>query len=82
MGQYFNWVNLDKGEIVADWPWPNGQGIHESAYLGCEETDAALTMIAGDWAGDLVVFLGDYAENANMRNGSLAEKQVCRMLVI
>lgn len=62
MSQYFNWVNLDKGEIVADWPWPNGQGIHESAYLGCEETDAALTMIAGDWAGDLVVFLGDYAE--------------------
>lgn len=62
MSQYFNWVNLDKGEIIADWPWPNGQGIHESAYLGCEETDAALIMIAGDWAGDLVVFLGDYAE--------------------
>ena len=61
MSQYFNWVNLDKGEIIADWPWPNGPGIHESAYLGCEETDAALTMIAGDWAGDLVVFLGDYA---------------------
>lgn len=65
MSQYFNWVNLDRSEIIADWPWPNGQGVRESAYLGCEETDAALTMIAGDWAGDLVVFLGDYAEFKN-----------------
>lgn len=62
MGQYFDWVNFDKREIIAADPWPNGQKIHESAYLGCPETDAVLTMLAGDWAGDLVVLLGDYAK--------------------
>lgn len=62
MGQYFEWVNYDKREIMATDPWPNGQKLHECTYLGCLETDAALTMLAGDWAGDLVVFLGDYAE--------------------
>lgn len=51
MGQYFNWVNFDKNEIIEDWPWSNGNKLHESAYLGCEETDAALTMLAGDWRG-------------------------------
>lgn len=61
MGQYFNWVNLDKNEIIETWAWPNGQKLVESTYYGCEETDAALTMMAGDWAGDLVVFMGDYA---------------------
>lgn len=61
MGQYFEWVNFDKREIIATDPWPNGQKLHECAYIGCPETDAVLTMLAGDWAGDLVVFLGDYA---------------------
>lgn len=61
MGQYFYWVNFDKDELIETWPWPNGAGLHESAYAGCEETDAAITMLAGDWAGDLAVFLGDYA---------------------
>lgn len=62
MGQYFEWVNFDKREIIATDPWPNGQKLHECAYIGCPETDATLTMLAGDWAGDLVVFLGDYAK--------------------
>lgn len=61
MGQYFEWVNFDKHESVETWPWPNGQKLVESAYVGCEQTDAVLTMLAGEWAGDLVVFLGDYA---------------------
>lgn len=65
MGQYFEWVNFNKGEIIAPWPWPNGQKLVESAYAGCVETDAALTMLAGDWAGDFVVFLGDYASFKN-----------------
>lgn len=65
MGQYFEWVNFDKGEIIATWPWPNGQKLHECAYVGCEETDAALTMLAGEWAGDFVVFLGDCATFEN-----------------
>lgn len=61
MGQYFEWVNYDKREIIMTDPWPNGQKLRQCAYIGCPETDAALTMLAGDWAGDLVVFLGDNA---------------------
>lgn len=61
MGQYFEWVNYDKREIIMIDPWPNGQKLRWCAYIGCPETDAALTMLAGDWAGELVMFLGDYA---------------------
>ena len=65
MGQYFEWVNFDKRESITCYPWPCGNKLHESAYIGCPETDAALTMIAGDWAGDLVAFVGDYAHFEN-----------------
>lgn len=65
MSQYFEWVNFDKRESITTFPWPCGPGLHESAYIGCPETDAALTMIAGDWAGDLVAFVGDYAHFEN-----------------
>lgn len=68
VGQYFNWVNFDKRQIIETWIWPNGQGLQECAYVGCEETDAALTMLAEGWAGDLVVFLGDYAIFQNESN--------------
>lgn len=61
MGQYFNWTNFDKNELIETDIWPNGQKLVECAYYGCEETDAALTMLAGEWAGDFVCFLGDYA---------------------
>ncbi len=65
MGQYFNWVNFDKREYIDTAPWPNGQKLVECTYLGCEETDAALTMLAGEWAGDLVAFMGDYCHFEN-----------------
>lgn len=68
MGQYFNWTNFDKGEFIDTDIWPNGQKLVESAYYGCEETDAALTMLAGEWAGDFVCFLGDYADFRNNRS--------------
>lgn len=68
MGQYFNWVNFDKAEFIHTDIWPNGQKLVESAYYGCEETDAALTMIAGEWAGDFVCFLGDYADFHGNKN--------------
>lgn len=68
MGQYFNWVNFDKLEYIATDPWPNGSKLVECTYLGCEETDAALTMLAGEWAGDLVAFMGDYCRFENETN--------------
>lgn len=68
MGQYFEWVNYDRREIIDTDVWDCGVKLHESAFVGCEMTDAALTMLAGDWAGDLVVFLGDYASFENETN--------------
>ena len=81
MSQYFNWVNFDKREIIADWPWPCGSGLRESAYVGCEKTDAVLTMLASDWAGDIVVFLGDYAhfENETDSNRHEVERRLAGM---
>lgn len=81
MSQYFNWVNFDKREIIADWPWTCGSGLRESAYVGCEKTDAVLTMLASDWAGDIVVFLGDYAhfENETDPNRREVERRLAGM---
>lgn len=65
MGQYFSWVNLDKREFIEDDPWICGLKLIESCYVGNEKTDAALTLLESRWAGDRVVFLGDYASFAN-----------------
>jgi hypothetical protein len=62
MGQYFDWVDLDKREYIDGFPWRGGPKLRESSWLGNEETNAALTLLAGRWAGDRVVFLGDYAK--------------------
>lgn len=68
MGQYFEWVNYDKREIIATDPWPNGQKLYECAYLGCPETDAALTMLAKEHGLSLSAFLRMAANDYIQRN--------------
>lgn len=68
MGQYFDWVNPDKKEMIGSYPWKCGFKLEENTYLGNEKTDAMLTLMATRWKGDRVIFLGDYAEFKNETN--------------
>lgn len=62
MGEYFDWVNLDKKEYVYSNPWNCGPKLTENCFVGNEKTDAVLTLLSERWRGDRVVFMGDYAE--------------------
>lgn len=62
MAQYFFWMNFDRREKLN--PLAFGSALNQTAtsYLGAEYTEAALTMLAGDWAGQAVLFMGDYTD--------------------
>ena len=68
MGQYFEWVNLDKRELLDSSAFADGLELYETSYVGSERTGAALTLLAGDWAHDAVVFMGDYCSPADSAN--------------
>lgn len=61
MGEYFNWVNFDKQEWLDGGMWHNAPSLRGRCYTGIEENEALLTLLATRWKGDVVVFLGDYA---------------------
>lgn len=60
MSQYFTWVNFTKRQFLQDAPFPCGLRYTESCYVGNLKTDAASTLLAKEWRGDLVAFTGEY----------------------
>lgn len=52
MGQYFEWLNLDKMEMIGNSPWKCGSKLPDNTYVGNEKTDAVLTLLASRWKGD------------------------------
>lgn len=55
MGQYYIWANPDKKQYIDDEPFEGtGFMLNCSVHAGQPITDAACTMIAGPWCGDLV----------------------------
>lgn len=62
MGQYFCWVNVDKHERLNSCFWDFAPMLHGRCLAPCEENQAALSLLATHWRGDVVVFCGDYAD--------------------
>lgn len=62
MAQYFFWMNFDRREMLE--PLAHDSALNQTAtsYLGAEYTDAALTLLEGEWAGQAVLFMGDYTD--------------------
>lgn len=62
MGQYFNWVNVSRQEWLDGSHWGYSPTLHGRSFTPCDENDALLALLATRWRGDVVVFLGDYAD--------------------
>ena len=60
MGQYFEWVNYTKKQVLLDDIFPEGLKYTESCFVGSVLVDAVSTLLAGPWKGDLVTFNGEY----------------------
>ena len=59
VGEYYMWINATKREHLEPGPFGSPYKIMESCSSACAMTDALLTLLATDWAGDLVAFVGD-----------------------
>ena len=62
MGEYFNWINLDKKEYLVPSDFGLGSKLYESTLFPNGVLRALYDLLSTDWKGDSIVFLGDYAE--------------------
>ncbi len=59
MGEYYDWVNIDKKEYICPGDFGFGNKLYESAYAGNCLLGALYDLLFADWKGDVIVFLGD-----------------------
>ena len=59
MGEYYEWVNIDKKEYISPVDFDLGNKLHESASERNPLLGALYNLLASDWKGDAIVFLGD-----------------------
>lgn len=59
MGEYYDWVNIDKKEYISPMDFDLGNKLHESAAAGNPLLGALYNLLSSDWKGDAIVFLGD-----------------------
>lgn len=62
MGQYFEFVNFDKKEMISPYDYDNLAKVMEHSYQGNKFLAAAEKLMKTDWAGDRVLYLGDYVD--------------------
>lgn len=61
MGEYFNWVNINKREYLCPGDFECGNKFHESLHKDNPVLRALYELLSGRWKGDPVIFLGDEA---------------------
>ncbi len=59
MGEYYNWVNVDKREYICPADFDCGSKFHESMNKDSTPLHALHTLLSGEWKGDRVVWFGD-----------------------
>ena len=59
MGEYYNWVNVDKKEYICPGDFDYGNKLHESMTKGNEVLRALRELLSTDWSGCRILFLGD-----------------------
>ena len=60
MGEYFEWINVDKRERLEMGAFGSGFKVMEPCWVGNKDIDAVCTLMSERWRGDLVIFCGDY----------------------
>ena len=66
MGEYFDWVNVNKREYICPGDFDYGNKFHESRHKNNPVLCALYELLSGRWKGDPVVFLGDEAKIPDM----------------
>lgn len=66
MGQYYSIINLSKKQYMNSWDYNSGAKLTETCYIGPdmhsnEYLGTLSYLLQNDWAGDRVIFIGDYA---------------------
>ena len=59
MGEYFNWVNVDKKEYLCPNDFGYGNKSHETRHKNNPVLRALHELLSSRWRGDQVIFLGD-----------------------
>lgn len=58
MGEYFNWVNVNKKEYLCPVDFDLGNESHESSHKDNSLLQALYTLLSTWWKGDQIIFLG------------------------
>ncbi len=59
MGEYYNWVNVDKREYLCPNNFGYGNKLHESMHKDSLTITALHVLLNDEWKGNRVVWLGD-----------------------
>lgn len=65
MGQYYVIANVDKKQFLHPHRYDNGMKLMEWSYKGNRLVNTLLNLMMGDWKGDRVYVVGDYADMSN-----------------
>lgn len=59
MGEYYKWVNVDKKEYISPVDFGYGSKRWQTLHVGNDFLCALYKLLATDWAGDHIIWLGD-----------------------
>ena len=66
MGEYYAWANIDKKEYIDPVNFDHGCKVYESSHKGCDILRALRALLAFEWKGDRVIWLGDENREINI----------------
>lgn len=59
MGEYYNWVNVDKKEYICPGDFDYGNKFHESMHKDSAPLHALHSLLIDEWKGDRILWFGD-----------------------
>ncbi|MSR94097.1 hypothetical protein FYJ34_07455 [Clostridiaceae bacterium 68-1-5] len=59
MGEYYNWVNVDKKEYICPADFDYGNKLHESMHKDSTPLFALHSLLMDSWKGDRILWFGD-----------------------
>ena len=59
MGEYYDWVNVDKKEYICPGDFDYGNKFYESMHKDSIPLHALHSLLINEWKGDHVLWLGD-----------------------
>nr|DAT48803.1 MAG TPA: hypothetical protein [Caudoviricetes sp.] len=73
MGEYYNWVNVDKKEYICPADFNSGSKFREIMHKDSAPLHALHTLLSGKWKGDRVLWLGDECLVSNQFSNNIIQ---------